>query len=93
MAIDTRNKRASALLPGLPWRGFLPAPDSAVDAGDRLQGAFLYRGIAADAPVAVTFPGTEFTAPRHTAHFTVRRSAAQFTAPPQQAAFTGRGDN
>jgi hypothetical protein len=54
MAIDTRNKRHSAINVGLPYRGVLPNPDAAITAPDRLTVAFLYNGIAADAPPAVT---------------------------------------
>lgn len=51
MAIDTREKRASALREGI-----LPAPDSLpLDAGDRQQVLWAYRGIAAQPPA---FPGT-----------------------------------
>lgn len=54
MAIDTRNKRSSAIQPMLPWRGYFPAPDSTVDQSDRQHTALLYSGIAADAPAAAT---------------------------------------
>ena len=53
MALDTRDKRASAIHVGMPWRGLLPLPDgAALDQGDRQQVAFMYRGILAGAPVA-----------------------------------------
>lgn len=45
MAIDTRDKRASAI--GLPTFWIAPIPDGTIDAADRLQIAGLYRGIAA----------------------------------------------
>lgn len=44
MAIDTRNKRASAISPASPWRGLWPAPDGTVDAADRATSVFLYSG-------------------------------------------------
>lgn len=47
MALDTRDKRASAVHVSLPWRGVLPAPDGSVGGADRQQSAFLYRGVAA----------------------------------------------
>lgn len=48
MAVDTRNKRASALACGLAFLTVLPAPDGlALDKGDRQQTAALYRGIEA----------------------------------------------
>lgn len=49
MAIDTLAKRASAIATRrLPWfrRFALPRPDGSVDAGDRWQGALVYRGHA-----------------------------------------------
>jgi hypothetical protein len=46
MAVDTRNKRASAINLMLPWRGQLPAPDGTIDELDRAHVAFLYAGIA-----------------------------------------------
>lgn len=48
MAIDTRDKRASAIGIGLPFR-VLPLPDASVSAEDRLHLAHLYRGIASAA--------------------------------------------
>jgi len=52
MAIDTRDKRASAVHVALPWRGLLPLPDAAAEnQGDRQQTALFYRGILASAPV------------------------------------------
>lgn len=52
MAIDTRDKRASAISSALPWRGLWPLPDGALDQGDRQHVASMYRGIAAGAPAA-----------------------------------------
>lgn len=53
MAVDTRNKRSSALLVSLPWRGLLPLPDSSLSQADRQHVAFQYSGIAAD-PLTVS---------------------------------------
>jgi hypothetical protein len=50
MALDTRDKRLSAINIGCPWRGNLPTPDGSISAADRLIVAFLYSGIAAAAP-------------------------------------------
>lgn len=48
MALDTRNRRASALACGLAFLTVLPAPDGlTLDQGDRQQVAALYRGILA----------------------------------------------
>lgn len=52
MPIDTRNKRASAIFPLLPFRGMLPAPDGTIGQADRQQVVFLYAGILAAAPAA-----------------------------------------
>lgn len=47
MALDTRDKRASAINVASPWRGLLPVPDGSLNQADRQHVAFLYRGIAA----------------------------------------------
>lgn len=51
MAINTRNRRSSAINPQCPWRGQWPAPDSALDQADRQHSLWSYAGILADAPV------------------------------------------
>lgn len=50
MGVDTRNKRSSAIFPSSPWRQQLPAPDSAVAAGDRMHTAYMYAFSTAAAP-------------------------------------------
>jgi|GEM_PF-2436113 len=46
MAVDTRDKRASATSVGMPYLPHLPAPDGdPSEQGDRAQAAGLYRGI------------------------------------------------
>lgn len=58
MAIDTADKRASAVHVGLPWRGLLPLPDAAAEnQGDRQQVMGLYRGILALASTTPTIFG------------------------------------
>lgn len=47
MALDTRNKRASAIGAGLAFLVMLPAPDGTVAAADRIHATGLYAGIAA----------------------------------------------
>lgn len=42
MAMDTRNKRSSAIGITLPWRTALPAPDSTVDSLDWQETTYLY---------------------------------------------------
>lgn len=49
MAVDTRNKRASAIGIGLALRLVLPAPDASVDQPDRQQVSYSYAGISAQA--------------------------------------------
>lgn len=50
--MDTRDKRASAITVGSPWRLTLPVADGALDQGDRQHVAYFYRGILAGAAVA-----------------------------------------
>lgn len=47
MAIDTRNKRSSALGVNTAWRHMLPAPDGTIAQADRQAVALMYSGIAA----------------------------------------------
>lgn len=51
MAIDTRDKRASAIGGSLPWRSVYPLADGTIGQADRQIVSFLYSGILADAPV------------------------------------------
>lgn len=44
MAIDTALKRASVILPRLPWQP-LPPPDGSVDIGDRASLTWMYAAI------------------------------------------------
>lgn len=53
MALDTADKRSSAIGVGLPWRPMLPLPDGALDQGDRQHAGYAYRGILAEAPPSV----------------------------------------
>lgn len=50
MAVDTRDKRASALGVGRPGLFQTPTPDGTLSTLDRQQVCFSYRGIAAAAP-------------------------------------------
>jgi hypothetical protein len=54
MAIDTANKRSSAINISIPWRGMLPLPDGAIDQADRQHTAFMYAGITASALEQIT---------------------------------------
>ena len=46
MAVDSRDKRSSAINVGSPWRGMLPTP-GAFTPLDKQHVAFMYRGITA----------------------------------------------
>lgn len=46
MALDTADKRASAVYVGSPWRNNLPFP-GVMDQPDRQHLAFMYRGVSA----------------------------------------------
>lgn len=50
MALDTQDRRASAIYGGLPWRGLLPLADGAVDEQDRIFVSLHYSGLVAGAP-------------------------------------------
>ena len=63
MPIDTRERRASAVTVGLPWRGTFPAGDGTIDQGDRQQAATFYRGVLAGAGVAAPFTYTRLQIP------------------------------
>ena len=45
MAIDTRQKRTSAISPGIPWRNLHVVPDLTLNDLDRLQAASMYAGL------------------------------------------------
>lgn len=49
MAIDTENKRRSAYV-GLGLWCVAPRPDGAIDASDRAQARFVYRGLIDEGP-------------------------------------------
>lgn len=63
--MDTRNKRSSAILVGMPWRCEFPDPDSTVGDGDRAHVAFYYAGFSSVAIVLPTsFKGKTGSEPR-----------------------------
>lgn len=49
MPVDTRSKRASALVALRPWVLAAVLPDSTLSQGDRQHAAFMYSGILAAA--------------------------------------------
>ena len=80
MAVDTRNKRDSALLLTLPWRARLPVPDATIGNLDRLHVSFLYAGIEVGGVVSeVAFPGFHFTVAPNVFHHTVPVNLFHYT--------------
>ena len=57
MAIDSRNKRASAGACGLVFLVALPTPDSTIDAADRAHSAGFYSGIAVGITIVAPVDG------------------------------------
>lgn len=55
MALDTRNKRASAIGIDSPWLRVWPNPDGAFDQADRQQIAGKYSGILAGTAVVIAW--------------------------------------
>jgi hypothetical protein len=51
MALDTREKRAAAIMAGIPFIIITPLADGTIDAADRQQVAQVYPGILAGVPV------------------------------------------
>lgn len=61
VAIDTREKRSSAIHVGLPWRTHFPAGDGTINTGDRIQAAGYYRGIEPAAVQGIDFAVLAYT--------------------------------
>lgn len=57
MAMDTANKRASAMQPRCAWRGLWPIPDGTIGQGDRQQTSFMYSGILPESPSSTSLVG------------------------------------
>lgn len=51
MALDTREKRAGAIMAGIPFLVITPLADGTIDAADRQHIANVYPGILAGEPV------------------------------------------
>lgn len=51
MAIDSRDKRAAAIMAGIPFIVIAPLADGSIGSADRQHIADVYGGIAAAAPV------------------------------------------
>lgn len=63
MAIDSKQKRMSAIHISSPWRGaMVDAAESGFNQGNRQAAAFMYSGIsAAPPPASGSVPSTFFT--------------------------------
>lgn len=60
MAMDTRQKRMSAMHPASPWRGpMVDATESGFTQGNRQAAAFMYSGILAGGAAAPTLMAME----------------------------------
>lgn len=85
MAIDTAQKRMSAMFIGCPWRGpLVAAAEVGTTQGNRQAAAFLYSGILAGAAVIVADPIDIFFTACHLASALMTGSAfasPSFTAP------------
>lgn len=83
MAVDTANKRSSAINVSSPWRSRLPFPDGTIDQGDRQHVAYMYSGIAAGVLVQNIVPGLQFS---------FQPDRFDFSAPPNTQDFTAGDD-
>lgn len=58
MPIDSAQKRMSAMLPGMPFRGpLVDATESGFNQGNRQAATFQYSGILVDPPPDFPLPG------------------------------------
>lgn len=87
MAVDTAEKRMSALNFGLPLFWTLPEADGTVGQDDRQHLLGLYAGILAGAVVAPTQPGLEFTLPENRMHFDFPENRMHFECPENRMHF------
>jgi hypothetical protein len=93
MAIDTAAKRRNAIATRrLPWfrRFAVSLPDGSVDAGDRYQLAFVYRGIVASA-ASVSHGTAEWTMQRGLLHHTLAGAPAHWSMSGEQLHYTMPG--
>jgi len=89
MAVDTRNKRASCLGLGLAALLVLPAPDAAVETGDRAHVAYCYAGIDAGSPVVVVTPSSRtLTVAAQSRVLTVPSASRTLTVPAESRVVT-----
>jgi hypothetical protein len=78
MAIDTRDRRASCLMLGLPFGHVWPMPDGAITAADFEQESYLYRGISSGGPIGPALPGETDSDIALSFFFSDRPSRARF---------------
>ena len=80
MAIDSRQKRMSAMNLASPWRGpLVDATEAGFTQGNRAAACWLYSGIAAEvSSTPPNVPGIELAVPRSVLHFAVPRSVLHF---------------
>jgi len=88
MAINTRNRRASAMLPMCPWRGVMPEPDGAVGTSDRATMLLLYSGFTSGGDI-LGYGRLEYTIPRSQLEWTLADERLEFTARDERLEFTG----
>ena len=82
MAIDTRDRRASAIHIASPWRGILPLSDGTVGQPDRQIVPFFYSGITAG---AAADPSAWVEATQESETWTARTKQSEiWTERPQQ---------
>jgi hypothetical protein len=75
MALDTRNKRSSAVNISLPWRALLPEPDGTIGQDNRFALAFFYAGFVVQSLSPSLFANTNvFYAPTASATYTLTPS-------------------
>lgn len=94
MALDSAQKRMSAMNLDSPWRGpLVDATESSFTAGNRAAAVWLYSGLTGSAVVTpVTGIGIELTVPRNSLHFTEPGNPLHFTAPRQPIHFFVKDD-
>jgi len=56
MAINTHDRRSSALGCGLPFVAMLPLPDATVSKEDRRQALWMYRGLESEDAIQFLYP-------------------------------------
>lgn len=68
MALDNRNRRASAITPGMPFRGMCPLPDTSLASEERYLMAGFYAGLIATLPILLEQIGNISTGSASGAH-------------------------